>query len=536
MLGADGSTRRLILSPGRAHLPAGWRAWGWAAQLYAMRSESSWGMGDLGDLRELARWSREELGAGFVLVNPLHAVTPTGVQQPSPYFPTSRRFRNPIYLRVPDVPGAAGISEVEAAARAGRALNGNREIDRDQVWRIKRAALEAIWRAGAADAAGSEFADWQRLRGNTLAEFATFCVLSERFGPCWPRWPAEYRRPDDRRVREFAEQHADRVRFFAWLQWLTHRQLDDAAAGTVMIQDLPIGVDPDGADAWSWQDLLALDVRVGAPPDEFNTGGQDWGLPPFIPWRLRSADYQPFIDAVRATTPAGGGLRVDHVMGLFRLWWIPPGGSAADGAYVRYPAQDLLEIVALESHRARTVVVGEDLGTVEPGVRETMAEHGLLSYRLLWFETDDPRRWPAAAMAAVTTHDLPTVAGLWDGSDLAAQRELGLDPNEESTAAIRDRLAREAGLEADDDAEAAVTGAYRLLGSARSMLLAATLDDALAEPQRPNIPGADDGRPNWRLALPVPLGQLQKAPLAHKIAVSLRAAVQDRTEETDNDE
>src|SRR5919205_1401936 len=204
-----------------------------------------------------------------------------------------------------------------------------------------------------------------------------------------------------------------------------------ATGDRTVIQALPIGVAGGGADAWSGQDVLARGVSVGAPPDEFNAHGQDWGSPPLVPWRLRDADYEPFTQSIRATMAGAGGLRIDHVMGLFRLWWVPAGGSAADGAYVRYPAEDLLDIVALESHRAQALVVGEDLGTVEDGVREAMAEHGILSYRLLWFEEDDPAQWPAAAMAAVTTHDLPTVAGLWTGADVEEQRAHGTGTDEE---------------------------------------------------------------------------------------------------------
>jgi 4-alpha-glucanotransferase len=299
-----------------------------------------------------------------------------------------------------------------------------------------------------------------------------------------------------------------------------------------IVQDLPIGVDPDGADAWAWQDLLAEGVSVGAPPDAFNTRGQDWGLPPFVPWRLRAAAYEPFVETIRATIAGGaGGLRVDHVMGLFRLWWVPAGGEPGDGAYVRYPADDLLDIVALESHRAGAVVVGEDLGTVEEAAREAMAERNLLSYRLLWFEEDDPATWPETAMAAVTTHDLPTVAGLWDGSDLAEQRRLGMAPNEEGTEAIRTRLAAAGGLASDAPADAAVRSAHRLLARAPCRLLTATLDDAIAEPERPNIPGADDGRPNWSLALPLPLEEVERHPLALEIAASLRDGVTTPTPE-----
>ncbi|WP_217707785.1 4-alpha-glucanotransferase [Nonomuraea rhodomycinica] len=518
----DETAHRLVVSPGRCHLPAR-RAWGWTAQLYAARSRESWGMGDLADLRRLARWSAEECGAGFLLVNPLHATAPVTPVQPSPYFPASRRFRSPLYLRPEDVPGAAeaGVDLAEAAAR-GRELNERRLIDRDEVWRLKSGLLEKIWRRSRP---GAEFEAWLAGQGPGLEEFATWCVLAERHGPRWRSWPAEYRRPDGPAVGRFAREHAERIRFHAWLQWLTDRQLAAATAGMPVIQDLPVGVDPDGADAWSWQDLLAQDVSIGAPADEFNTAGQDWGLPPFVPWKLREAGYRPVVESIRATIASAGGLRIDHVMGLFRLWWIPSGAGAGQGAYVRCPADDLLDIVALESHRARAMVIGEDLGTVEPGVRETLAGRGMLSYRLLWFEDADPAAWPEQAMAAVTTHDLPTVAGLWDGGDLAAQRRLGLHPNEESTEAVRRRLAESGGLAAGAGGADAVLAAYQVLARAPALLLTATLDDALAEPERPNIPGADDLRPNWCMALPAPLEELERGPLARRLAEILSGAI-----------
>ncbi|MFK4041033.1 4-alpha-glucanotransferase [Nonomuraea wenchangensis] len=517
----EDTAHRLIVSPGRCRLPAR-RAWGWAVQLYAARSRTSWGVGDLADLRRLASWAAG-CGAGFLLVNPLHAAAPVVPVQPSPYYPASRRFHSPLYLRIEDVPGATAVLDEETVAR-GRALNDRPELDRDAAWRLKLAALEGIY---AAAPPGGDFERWRAARGRALEEFATWCALAERHGPSRRAWPAEYQRPDGPAVARFARDHADRVRFHAWLQWLTGRQLAAAAAELPVMQDLPVGVDPDGADAWSWQDLLAEGVSVGAPGDEFNAAGQDWGLPPFVPWKLRRAGYAPFAESVRAAIAASGGLRIDHVMGLFRLWWIPSGESAGRGAYVRYPAGDLLDIVALESHRAGAPVIGEDLGTVEPGVRETLAGRDLLSYRLLWFERDDPAAWPERAMAAVTTHDLPTVAGLWDGGDRADQRRLGLEPNEEGSRALRDALAAHGGLEPDADAAQAVLAAYRLLAEAPSLLLTATLDDALAARGRPNIPGADGLRPNWRLPLPVPLEELERLPLPRELGDLLSAAVRD---------
>jgi 4-alpha-glucanotransferase len=516
----EGNHIRVIVTPGRCPLPAR-QSWGWAVQLYAARSPASWGMGDLADLRRLAAWSRPR-GAGFMLVNPISAVAPTLPQQPSPYFPATRRFRNPLYLHIEDIPGAdLAAAQVERAAAAGKELNTRREIDRDAVSRLKGAALEAIW---GNDAPGREFERWYADHADRVRLFAAWSVLAEQHGPRWRNWPADCRRPDGSGVAAIIASSADRIRFHAWLQWLCGSQFDAAGNLIALVQDLPVGFDPDGFDAWEWQDLLALDVSVGAPPDEFNRQGQNWGLPPFVPWRLAESGYQPFIETIRAVMHPGGGLRLDHVMGLFRLWWIPEGSSAAEGAYVRYPSEDLLGIVALESQRSHALVVGEDLGTVEPSARPALARHDLLSYRLLWFENAEPREWPTRALAAVTTHDLPTVAGLWGGTDLSEQRRLGLEPNVEATQAIRDRLRRDGGLDDDAPAEEAVVAAYQLLAGAPSRLLAATLEDAVGEAERPNIPGTECTRPNWSLALSVPIDELEDHPLAIRVEAALDAA------------
>ncbi|MCU1344740.1 MAG: 4-alpha-glucanotransferase, partial [Acidimicrobiia bacterium] len=354
---------------------------------------------------------------------------------------------------------------------------------------------------------------------------ARWSTMAERHGSDWQKWPAALRDPNQLMSLALSAEDERRVSFHAWLQWLIERQLEPTTSQVALVQDLPIGIDPAGFDGWEWQDLLALDVSVGAPPDEFSRQGQDWGLPPFVPWKLQAADYQPFIDTIAATMAAGGGLRIDHVMGLFRLWWIARGTPVADGAFVRYNADDLLAIVALESHRAGAFVVGEDLGTVEDATRDALAAHDILSYRLLWFEEAHPTQWPAKAMAAVSTHDLPTVAGLWNGSDLESQHRLGLEPNEDGLQEIRSRVATAARIDEDADDHAAVLASYDLLAHAPSVLLVATLDDAVAEPERPNIPGADGLRPNWALALPATLEMIESNPLAQHIAGRLNAAV-----------
>jgi 4-alpha-glucanotransferase len=515
-----GATVRLIVSPGRCYLPADWHTWGWAVQLYALRSAESWGVGDLGDLRRLARWSAADLGAGILLINPLHAATPVFPQQPSPYFPSSRRFRNVLYLRVEEVPGAAeGGIELERLAAAGRALNRERYIDRNAVFRLKMQALDRLWPRFGGDPAFDRYCHEQ---GEALQQFATFCALAEHYGRGWQTWPDEHRHPDASAVARFAAAHAGRVRFHQWLQWLLDAQLARAASALPVMQDLPIGVDPDGADAWAWQDVLASGVTVGAPPDKYNTLGQDWGLPPFIPHKLRAAAYEPFRQTVSATLRHAGGLRIDHVMGLFRLYWIPEGMDPSLGAYVRYAADELLAIVALESQRARAVVVGEDLGTVEEGVRERLLAHRLLSYRLLWFEADPPACDPELALAAVTTHDLPTVAGLWSGADLRTQRRLGLRPNEAGLREIADRLRAMTGLPERAKVREVIVRAHQLLAEAPSVVVTATLEDALAVEERPNMPGTTAEWPNWSLALPTPIEDLETQELAWAVADALR--------------
>jgi 4-alpha-glucanotransferase len=509
-------TVRVIATPGACDLPKDLRTWGWSVQLYALRSALSWGIGDLADLRRLGRWSARELNAGILLVNPLHAATPVVPQQPSPYFPSSRRYRNLLYLHIEDIPGAVEARlDLERLAAAGRALNGERRIDRDAVFRLKMEALQVLWARFDGSPAFDRYCSEQ---GKALVQFATFCALAMHYGYGWHSWRAEYRHPHSPAVVRFSTKHADRVRFHQWVQWLLDEQLARAATEIPVMQDLPIGVDPDGADAWAWQDVFATNVTVGCPPDEYNTQGQDWGLPPFVPHKLRAAGYEPFVQTIRATLRHAGGLRIDHVMGLFRLYWIPQDADPSMGAYVRYPADELLAIVALESHRAQAFVVGEDLGTVEQTAQKQLADHRILSYRVLWFETDPPSHYPELALTAVTTHDLPTIAGLWTGADLQVQHELGLRPNEEGISEIRQRLCSLAGLAEEAEVDEVVRRTHQLLAEAPSAVLTATLEDALTVEERPNMPGTTNELwPNWSVALPAPLEDLERHALFREV-------------------
>jgi 4-alpha-glucanotransferase len=519
---------RVIVTPWRCIEPSA-RAWGWAVQLHSTRSRESWGIGDLADLKRLGEWSRE-LGAGMMLVNPLGPPAPVVPQGASPYYPTTRRFRNPLYLRIEDVPGAERLGpQIEQLAAEARELNVVPRVNRNRVFEQKHRALRAIW-----DTCGKghspAFADtktgtvpfdaFRREQGESLNRYAAFCVLAEQFGRDWHTWPAEYRRPGHAAVASFAAERAATVDYHAWLQWLVDGQLAAASKSVGIVQDLPIGFDPGGFDAWEWQDLLAHEMTVGAPPDPFNSDGQDWSLPPFHPARLRAAAYEPFIQTIRAALRHARGLRIDHVMGLFRLWWIPQGAHPRQGWYVRYPADDLLGIVALESHRAGAYIVGEDLGTVEPGVRERLAARCISSCRLLWFEPKPPREYPELAMASVTTHDLPTIAGLWSGADEAAQRAIGLTVGEEMRN-LREHLGRL--LEIDENAAVndVIECAYRRLAESPSRIVTATLEDAQSVAERPNMPGTIDQWPNWSLVLPRDIETMIEAELPRRIARAL---------------
>src|SRR5215212_9804335 len=538
--GRTGATT-LVVAPARCHLPvsleAGGRAWGWAAQLYAVRSAASWGIGDLGDLAGLLA-STASLGAGFALLNPLHAASPG---EPSPYNPSTRVFRNPLYLRVEDVPELAGLApeeraRVEALAEAGRGLLDRDRIDRPAVYRLKDEALRLAH--GALDRLPERRDGLAGYRAATpnLERFATFCALQHAEGRDWRAWPASYRHPGRPEVAEFGAGHPEEVGYHAWLQWLLDGQL--AAAGATradlgVVNDLAIGFAPDGFDAWSFQDELAGGISVGAPPDPLGPHGQDWGLPAFAPDRLAAGGYEPFAQTIRAGMAHAAGLRIDHVMGLFRLFWIPDGAEPAQGTYVRYPADDLLGVLALESTTAQALVVGEDLGTVEPGVRERLGAENVLSYRLAWFEQgpDGGRRraadYPRLALAATTTHDLPTVAGFFSGSDLEHLCDIGVatrDGDERATQeAQRESLCRlleDEGLLAagERSVPAIVAALYGFISRTPSMLVAATLEDAVEAHDRPNVPGTIDQRPNWSLPLPVPLDDLAADPRVRRLA------------------
>ena len=299
-------------------------------------------------------------------------------------------------------------------------------------------------------------------------------------------------------------------------------QLEAASRDVRVFHDLPVGFDIAGADGWCWQDQLAGEISIGCPPDGFNVDGQDWGLSPFIPNKLRASMYRPFIETIRAMLRHAGGLRIDHVMGWFRLFWIPRRLGNKGGTYVRYPVDELLAIIAIESHRAQAVIVGEDLGTVLPGTREILAKHKLLSYRLLYFESEPPQKFLELALSGVTTHDLATIAGVWTGACADHARSAGVTPHEEGLRFLKNKLAELTGLTSEASLEDVIVETHRALGRAPSRVLLATLDDAQAVLEQPNMPGTTTSWPNWSLALPRPIEELRDAELPRRIANALR--------------
>lgn len=524
-----GVETRIIATPGVCHMDQDLRTWGWAVQLYAMRSHDSWGFGDFRDLRRLNAWSAEH-GSSMVLINPLHAPAPVASPQPSPYFPTTRVAKSPLHLCIEEVPGweRVGRGMLDTAVTA-KALNNDRRIDRDRVYAAKISALTVLWSmfGEASPSDRSEFDTFLRVRSSALRPIATFFALVEVHGGDWRTWPESLRDSNSHEVAAFSREN-DRIQFHLWVQWLLDRQL--IAASTFgsrrfdVMTDLAIGVDRAGADAWVSPRSFCLDMSVGAPPDAFNQLGQNWGLPPFNPWQLREHAYEPFVQTVRAAFNGAGALRIDHVMGLFRLYWIPEGSTPKQGCYVYLPFRDLIGIVALESYRKQAYVVGEDLGTVEPYVREELSRAKIYGYQLLQFESVPAVELRPDVLAAVTTHDLPTIAGLWTGSDTEAQLALHLEPNVAGIAAIRCALAQRAGVDADDAAvqiDEVVLGAYRDLALAPCAVLNATLDDALGVEERPNMPGTIDEWPNWRIALPTPLELILADPRVVAVAQAL---------------
>jgi (1->4)-alpha-D-glucan 1-alpha-D-glucosylmutase len=577
--GIDGETM-VVASPGRCYRPPavrdGGRVWGPAVQLYALRSPRNWGIGDFGDLDALID-SMAAQGADVVGLNPLHALFPTDPQRASPYSPSSRQRLNVLYI---DVEAVDDFGACEAARRRVESpgfqsrLAALREaplVDHAGVAAAKFEVLELLFEhfrtrhlssTGAPDKQGEAFLAFVSAQGEPLRRHALFEALQAHFAAAdpqcwgWLAWPEAYRQIGSPEVQAFAAQHADRLQYHQYLQWLAECQLARAGQrcaalgmGIGLYLDLAVSVDRGGSDAWGAQYCFAVGASIGAPPDEFNPAGQNWGLPPLRPDRLRTHHYQPFVQMLRENMRHAGALRIDHVMGLMRLFWIPPGRTAHDGAYVRYPVDEMLAIVAVESHRHRCMVVGEDLGTVEDAMREALARADVLSYRLLYFEKQQgggftpPASYPHAALVAISTHDLATLAGWWSGHDLRLRLALGLfpDPRLFDTQLLgraQERIqlmlaVREAGLLSDDEtaqtlalatpSPRAMQAIHAFLATAPSALMVFQLEDVAGEVEQANMPGTVDTHPNWRRKLASSVQALAASDAMQGLAGHLRA-------------
>jgi 4-alpha-glucanotransferase len=550
--GEETAEIELIIAPASCHLPEalqpGQHNWGLTTQLYGLRSGRDWGIGDFTDLESLMR-TAGELGAATVGINPLHALFAAEPRHFSPYSPSSRLWLNWLYIDVTAVPGFAEDSAILSLAPqpAIAAIRAAELVDYSAVARLKRPVLESLFRKFRARQDGDplriEFREFQLAGGAELADFAVFEALHEHFTTqgtpfSWNSWPAAMRDPRSTEVAEFARAHAERVDFFQWLQWQADRQLAAAAnAGGAagmslgLYRDLAVGVDPHGSDAWADQQLIAPGAAIGAPPDPLSRAGQNWGLAPINPLRLRQRAFAPLVAALRANMRHAGILRIDHVMGLQRLYCIPTGRPAGVGAYVSYPFDEILRLVALESRRQNCAIIGEDLGTVPDGFRDRMRAANALSYRVFVFERRGdasfapPADYPPLAAASAATHDLATLKGFWLGQDIAWRQRLGIYPDEPAAATEiaerrRDRhllleaLATEGLIPrerfgeflADDTAVYAPElgeAVHVFLARSRARLVLIQLEDVIGEGEQANLPGTSDSHPNWRRRLSV---------------------------------
>ena len=550
----------VIVAPPRIELPEAVRQrqrWGWMTQMYSVRSADSWGVGDYGDLKRLAADAGEKSHADFMLINPIHAGAPVPPLQPSPYLPESRRFLNVTYIRPQDIPEYAALDDATRAqveelhASVAEANDGAEPMDINASWDAKRQALWLIFSAPRSGERETAFAEFKRAAGPDLDAFATWCLAFEVWGAPWEENSWFFRTDKNSpAVAALVRDHHDMFEFQRWLQWIADEQVaaaqqaaKDAGMALGLMQDMAVGVHALGADVWWSPERFADGVTVGAPPDFYNQLGQDWGQPPFSPQYLESTGYRVYREMVHNMFAHAGALRIDHVLGLFRLWWIPRGCTARDGAYVTYNHEVMLSILAIEASRANGVVIGEDLGTVPEYVSKVLAEHGVLGTAVEWFSRVDnspnagdpyapPEDYRKYALASVTTHDLPPTAGYLKLEHVDLREELNLlnEPAEQFRAEVqaeidqmlallvsRGYLPQEVadGLKAAcapdaDDAETAdrealiqrvVEAMHVMLRDSPSVLVQAALVDGVGEHRTQNQPGTSWEYPNWRIPL-----------------------------------
>lgn len=531
----------LIVTPKFVGFPASMqnsRVWGHGTQLYSVTSKRSWGVGDLQDLADLMTWGATQQFADYVLINPLHAAQVVTPMEPSPYLPASRRFINPIYIRPETIEEYRRLDretkrEVKAMRKESRATGEvTGAVERNAVWAFKLEALRRIHKVPLRPARKLAFDDFRRREGQGLHLFALWSALSIEFGQDWRLWPETYQNPISPEVAAFAVEHADEVEFFEWLQWIAQLQVSsaqttahDAGMKLGIVSDLAVGVHTSSAETWMMPDVFAQGMNVGAPPDNYNQAGQDWGQPPWRPDRLEELEYRPFRDMVRAALRRVGGVRIDHIIGLFRLWWVPQGLGPQMGTYVRYNHEALVGILALEAQRSQALVVGEDLGTVEPWVREYLSRRGILGTSVLWFEFGEDgqplqsEHWREYCMASVTTHDLPPTIGYLAGDHVRIRQSLGLledslevelQRSHDEQSAWLHRLIEDGLLDEEEagDPVEIMLALHRFITKTPSKVLLSNLVDVVGERRMQNQPGTIDEYPNWRVPLADPSGQV----------------------------
>lgn len=521
----------LVVVPAYLGLPEGMRdrrTWGLMAQLYATRSRDSWGMGDLHDLGQIAAWAGRR-GGGFVLVNPMHAGEPKSPVEPSPYLPATRRYFSPIYIRIEDIPeyqALVPLKRLTVAAVSTLAVLPNQTaelIARDPIWDMKATALATVFSAPMSAERQAAYEAYCAREGAGLEQFARWSAFAEEHGTASQLWPEGIRHPQGPAIAAEAERLAERVTFHKKCQWVLDEQFAAAQATALasgmnagIVHDLAVGVHPDGADSWALQDVLAKTMNVGAPPDMYNQMGQDWSQPPWRPDALAETGYAAYRDMLRTILRHAGGIRVDHALGLFRLWWIPRGSKPYEGTFVRFDHEAMVGILALEAQRAGAFVVGEDLGTVEPWIRDYLTERGILGTSILWFEHDHsglplaPERYRAMCFASVTVHDLPPSAGMWQGEHVRIRDDLKIltRPVEEEWAdwhreqgnwlqALREHGFIDADPTHEPTTQDVVEGLHRYLAATPARVLAVALPDIVGDTRAQNMPGTFREYPNW---------------------------------------
>lgn len=562
---------QLIIAPATCYQPdsltSGQKLWGTCIQLYTLRSLNNWGIGDFADLQKILT-ETAHCGGGFVGLNPLHALYPAVAENASPYSPSSRQWLNIIYIDVNGVEDFQLSREAEiwwtkdSTQHQLRQMRDAELVDYSAVMALKLTALSIAWRKFSQrhnhDKLMRDFRQFAEQGGDSLYWHSVYDALHQQLigrnpgWQNWSQWPAEYQHKESPQVRLFCHDHASEIEFYSWLQWLAQRQLaacrevcQNSAMPLGLYRDLAVGVAQYGAATWSDPELYCLTASIGAPPDPLGPQGQNWQLAPVNPHQLPARAYQPFIELLRANMRYCGALRIDHVMSLMRLWWIPAGKTATEGAYVHYPVDDLLAILALESQRHQCIIIGEDLGIVPQSLRDKLLASGICSYKVLYFETDqqqglpNPHHWCKQALATVNTHDLPTLRGYWNANDLTLGKHLGIYTTEQLPALYQQRLQKKqrivnglchqhclpAHMKNKTD-KLSMTPAlrcaiYRYMASCHSALLGVQPEDWLDMAQPVNIPGTDQQYPNWRRKLSQGLDEIFMEPAIRRLLTTL---------------